>query len=841
MNNEQYDVLAPLDGILLELSQVPDPVFAEKMIGDGYAIDPISNIIKSPVQGKVCQLHKNKHAVAIRTKNGEEILIHVGIDTVRLNGKGFKSLVVLEEEVSIGTPLIEFDIDFLALHSKSLITPVVLINGEQKNKIIKTSTIGLNISCGTPLFSFEKFGVSFENEIDKEEFISDLVRVRSPLGFHARPAAKVVEIASKASGEVVIQKGVLKANAKSIVAILNLEVIQGDELNIHVAGEGKENVLQEVKEYIQNLYEPLYSNKVETIKIKRNDIQKISTGVYRGVCASDGVSVGKIFILKRDQFEIPSSPGVPGQEMEAINNAITVARLELEKIRSTLLLTGNKSQSAIFQVHLELLNDPGIVELYKNEIYKNKNAAQAWSYAYHSVAEGFKKLKSEMMRERASDIEDVGMRVLKKLIPHQNLSSPLEEIPHESILVAEDLTPSDTAQLDSNKVKGFVTTTGGGTSHVSILARSLGIPAIAGIDSDVLSLENELEVLLDATNGVLKTQYTDGEKQAVLLIRSKMEEDYKNALKFARKPAVTTDGRLIEVAANIANIHDAKKATQLGCDGVGLLRTEFLFQDKLTAPTVKEQAYYYEEIAKLIGKKNPLIIRTLDVGGDKPLHYLLIEHEENPFLGQRGIRVSLENPVIFKEQIRAILQVSERGNIHIMFPMISNLKELLIAKKILNEEEVLLGKQGEVKIGIMVEVPAVALMAHIFAPHVDFFSIGANDLTQYTVAVDRGHKLLAKNADGLNPAVLRLIQMTCEAAKQNGIWVGVCGGIASELPAVPILIGLGVKELSVSIPMIPRVKECIRKISYKEAVQLATQALNMSSADEVRKFAQRIL
>jgi len=402
------------------------------------------------------------------------------------------------------------------------------------------------------------------------------------------------------------------------------------------------------------------------------------------------------------------------------------------------------------------------------------------------------------------------------------------------VLIAEDLTPSDTASLDRTKVVGFCTTGGGASSHVAILARSLDIPAVAGIEPHALDIPDGTRVILDGAKGTLRMNVTEEEVESIR--RRQAKHAARRAIELSHKdePAVTTDGHHVDVVANIGGLDDAIESMTKGAEGVGLLRSEFVFLGRKTAPNEDEQAAIYTDIAKALKPGQPLVIRTLDVGGDKPLPYLPIAPEENPFLGERGIRVGLDRPEILRTQARAILRAASAGaKVQVMFPMVATIEDFRLAKAIFEEERARLGADP-VPVGIMVEVPSVAVMAPQFAAEVDFFSVGTNDLTQYTLAMDRGHPKLAPQVDGLNPAVLGLIAQAVKAAHAAFRWVGVCGGIASDPQAVPLLVGLGVDELSVSIPAIPAVKAQIRSLSLKDCQDLAAQALTQSSAADVR-------
>jgi phosphocarrier protein FPr len=368
---------------------------------------------------------------------------------------------------------------------------------------------------------------------------------------------------------------------------------------------------------------------------------------------------------------------------------------------------------------------------------------------------------------------------------------------------------------------------------VAILARSLGIPALAGLDPSALEVPDGTPAILDGGQGVLRLNPPPDEVSGIRQRQGKQAARGKADLAAAHEPAVTTDGHRVEVAANIAGLAEAEQAVAMGAEAVGLLRSEFLFLDRSTAPSEEEQFQAYRGIARALGPKRPLIIRTLDVGGDKPLTYLPIPREANPFLGERGIRLMRDRPEILRAQARAILRAGAEGAVRIMFPMIATLPEVRAARELLEEERKALGVE-KIPVGIMVEVASAALLAEHFAREVDFFSIGTNDLTQYTLAMDRGHPKLAPQVDGLDPAVLRLIDMTVRAAHAQGKWVGVCGGIASDAQAVPLLVGLGVDELSVSVPTIPAIKARVRRLSLAQCRTVAGRALASATGAEVR-------
>ncbi|MFM6195101.1 MAG: phosphoenolpyruvate--protein phosphotransferase, partial [Planktothrix sp.] len=540
------------------------------------------------------------------------------------------------------------------------------------------------------------------------------------------------------------------------------------------------------------------------------------------------------FRVREQEIKVVERGDNPNTERRKLETAIEQAKLEVEALRAKIHGRGDPGKAAIFAAHQELLEDPELMEISTSAIDKGNSAAFAWKQTFTNSAEELAKLHNELLSQRANDVRDVGQRVLR-ILTGVNSTKPI--YPNQTILIAEDLTPSDMATLDRSKVIGFCTVAGGTTSHVAILARSLGIPAIAGTEAQVLDLTDGTPVILDGNKGTLKLNPTSAEMEQVKALQIKIAEKRKADVANGMKPAMTQDGYRMEVVANIGSKIEAETSVQLGGEGVGLLRTEFIFMDRSSAPTEDEQTEIYSSIAQVLGKEKPLIIRTLDVGGDKPLPYLPIPHEENPFLGERGIRVGFDRPEILRTQLRAILRSATSGNLKILFPMIARLEEIKMAKAMLEEEREKL-KTPAVSVGIMVEIPAAAMMAEQFAKEVDFFSIGTNDLTQYTLAMDRGHPKLAPFVDGLNPALLKLIDLTVKGANQQGKWVGVCGGIASDSQAIPLLIGLGVKELSVSVPSIPTIKAQIRELSLVQCQELAQKALNAETGAEVRALVE---
>nr|BFD44083.1 phosphoenolpyruvate--protein phosphotransferase [Pseudomonas sp. FFPRI_1] len=826
---QPLQLLAPLSGVLLPLEQVPDPVFSSRVIGDGVCIDPTSQTLCAPLSGVVSNLQHSGHAVSITGEQGQQVLMHIGLDTVNLAGKGFTCLVEEGQQVSAGQPLIEFDADYLARHARSLLTLMLVVSGEAVTGLVSGSLL---VELGQPVLqiepAFAEEGAKAEGAEAEALFSKPLV-LGNPQGLHARPAALLAQAAKGFAANICLHRRQDSANAKSLVSIMALQTVQGDVLQVSAAGADAEQAIQVlVALLVSGCGEKGSAAAPSPEPVAARD-ESLET-VLRGVCASPGSAVGQVVQVAEQHLQISELAANPEQEREILERALLEALRGLQRLRDN---APGEAQQEIFRAHQELLDDPSLLEQAEALIVTGKSAAFAWSRAIEVTAELFKGLGSALLAERAVDLADVGQRVLKLIL---GVQEHVLSLPDQAILIAEQLTPSQTASLDTAKVLGFATVGGGATSHVAILARALGLPAICGLSPQVLALANGTRVLLDAERGELHTDPDPQLLQQLDAQRQQQRQRQQQDLAQATLPAVTRDGHHLEVTANIASLAEAEQAMRLGGEGVGLLRSEFLFQDRSHAPSLEEQAGTYQVIARALGPGRNLVVRTLDVGGDKPLAYVPMDSEANPFLGLRGIRLCLERPELLREQFRAILTSAGQARLHIMLPMVSQLAELRQARQILDQEVLALGLSERPKLGIMIEVPSAALMADRFAPEVDFFSIGTNDLTQYTLAMDRDHPRLASQADSFHPAVLRLIASTVQAAHAHGKWVGVCGALASEVLAVPLLLGLGVDELSVSVPLIPAIKARVRELDLAQCQALAAGIVELEDAAQVREY-----
>ena len=842
----RVQLIAPLTGILVPIEMVPDPVFAKKMVGDGISIDPLSGVLLAPIDGEVVNVQPAKHAVTIRSADGLEVLLHIGLDTVRMGGKGFQAKVKAGQQVSVGDELIAFDLDTVAKEALSLLTQVVVTNSDAISSL--TPMTGM-VTAGQDVVAeivLNQASAEAGPVVGGRALSSEAVLIPNPTGLHARPAATLVALAKQFDSDITLRRGDDTANAKSIMAIMSMAVARGDKIIVSTHGPDAEAALNAVVEGITSgLGEdcpPLPLGGPDTAAVPAVDAEPEPVSeaprsgdpnLLLGVAASPGLGVGQVMQLHHEDIVVAEFATDKHLERRKLNSAIDRALLDLSALQSRLEKESDEQNAAIFAAHATILQDPDLLDIASSAIEKGNSAPFAWRGAFQTYADRLAGLKNEILAGRANDVRDVGQRVLEELTG-QRREKPV--IPENTILIAEDLTPSDTATLDRSRVVGFATTSGGASSHVAIIARSLDIPAVAGIEGRALSIADGTRVVLDGGKGTLQMNLSDAQIDGIVARQRRIAAKRERDLSHAGEPATTTDGHQVHVVANIGGLQDAQDAMPLGAEGVGLLRSEFVFLGRQSAPSEQEQATLYTDIAKALKPGQPLVIRTLDVGGDKPLPYLPIPAEENPFLGVRGVRVGFDRPEVLRTQCRAIIKAAGAGaELFVMFPMIATIDDWRFAKQIWDEEAAALGAGADVKVGIMMEVPSVGVMAEQFAAEdVAFFSVGTNDLTSYTLAMDRGHPKLAAQVDPCNPAVLKLIGQACDALHAKGKWLGICGGVASDPQAVPILVGLGADELSCSIPAIPAVKAAVRAYSLDQCKALAAKAIKCSTPAEVR-------
>ncbi|WP_392433830.1 phosphoenolpyruvate-protein phosphotransferase PtsI [Yersinia sp. HM-2024] len=558
-----------------------------------------------------------------------------------------------------------------------------------------------------------------------------------------------------------------------------------------------------------------------------------------GILVSPGIAFGKALLLKEDEIVINRkkiSADQVEQEVERFKTGRAKASEQLEAIKTKAEASLGEEKAAIFEGHIMLLEDEELEQEIIALIKDDKQSADAAAYSViEGQAKALEELDDEYLKERAADVRDIGKRLLKNILGLTIVD--LSAIPDEVILVAADLTPSETAQLNLDKVLGFITDLGGRTSHTSIMARSLELPAIVGTSDATKQIKNDDYVILDAVNNKIYLNPTAEVIEQLKAVKTQYITERNDLAKLKDLPAITLDGHQVEVVANIGTVRDIAGAERNGAEGVGLYRTEFLFMDRDSLPTEEEQFQAYKAVAEAMGSQ-AVIVRTMDIGGDKDLPYMNLPKEENPFLGWRAIRIAMDRKEILHAQLRAILRASAFGKLRIMFPMIISVEEvrelkaeLELLKSQLREENKAFDETIEV--GVMVETPAAAVIARHLAKEVDFFSIGTNDLTQYTLAVDRGNELISHLYNPMSPSVLGLIKQVIDASHAEGKWTGMCGELAGDERATLLLLGMGLDEFSMSAISIPRIKKIIRNTNFEDVKVLAEQALAQPTAKEL--------
>jgi multiphosphoryl transfer protein len=823
---------APLRGWCASLDEAPDPVFKDRMLGEGVLIDPTGDTLHAPCDGEVTSVAASKHSMTIRAANGAEILLHVGIDTVALGGEGFRALVEAGARVRSGDALLHFDLDVLVRRAKSLATPIVVTNGERFE--VARVECGRSVEVGDFLLELRAVDAgAADGAAPGTAAITEKLVISLEHGIHARPAAQIAQLAKRAAAEIAVEAHGKRADARSAIALMALGVRRGDEIAVHATGARAEEALREVTKLVLELSRaipPARRPAMPNASAARTDGPHAGGQRLRGVIASRGFAVGRAVKLRAAAIEVVEAGRGIAHESEELDRARAAVRSSLERLAATSVPPARD----VIEAHLEFLEDPELVAGARRTISRGKSAAFAWRQAIRESADALRALDDPRMTERVADLQDLESQVLQALGGKARAS--VGDFPDGSILIAHDLKPSQLISLDARKVAGICMAAGGPTSHAAILAAAIGLPALVALGDAVLGIEDGTRLVVDAEQGgldVAPDQETLASAERTVAARAKRRETERAA---AHADCRTLDGVRIEVRANLGSLAEAQVAAAYGANGCGLLRTEFLFLDRDSPPDEEEQTRQYQSIAHALSA-GKLTIRTLDVGGDKPIAYLPLPAEDNPALGLRGVRTSLLRPDLTRVQLRAILRVEPADQCRVLLPMITDAAEIRAMRRMLDEARRELGAAAPVPIGAMIETPAAALIAERIAREVDFISIGTNDLTQYALAMDRGHPDLAPRIDALHPAVLKLIAMTADAAAAHSRPVAVCGGLASDPAAVPLLIGLGVRELSVVPSLVPQLKALIRTLTVDDCRSLARQAQALETAEAVRELA----
>jgi len=835
-------VLAPFAGWCCPLEEVPDPVFAQRMLGDGLAIDPTGGILVAPCAGEIVALPVSAHAVSIRAAHGIDVLIHIGIDTVQLAGRGFEARVRPGTIVRPGDELIRFDLEIAARGAKSLMTPILVTPMDGVN--LSQRRAPGPVSAGDLLFEVAGIatgaGTAQSPSSDVDARHSLIVTLQQ--GLHARPAALLAQRAKSFGAQATLIAHGRSANARSVVAIMALGVRQGDELTFQARGA---DAAQSVAALMAGIQEALRMESAAGHGATMPAPRPVSAparganapntaGVLCGVVAVAGLAIGRATRIERREITVAENGAGPMQELAVLEQALTHVRVRLQRVAAT----GAGARREIIAAHLEFLDDPQLRDAARESITAGKSAGFAWRVAIRRSITALEALEDARLRQRADDLLDVESHVLLALAGEARpIILPL---PERAVLIADDLLPSELAALDRQRLVAICLGKGGATSHVAILAAGMEIPMLVGLGSAIREIADGVTVIVDADAGTLQTSPTAADiEQARDTVESQLMRRAKDRAE-AQSECRALDGTRIEVFANLGNVLDAAAAVASGAEGCGLLRTEFLFTERETAPDESEQLAAYQDIATELGPR-PLILRLMDVGGDKPLRYLPLPVEENPALGLRGIRTALARPDLLRTQLRAALRVQPPGNVRLLIPMVTDIAEIREVRRVMDELKAELGIGAAIELGAMIETPAAALTASSLIREVDFLSIGSNDLTQYTLAMDRGHPELAGRTDALHPAVLKLIAAAAAAGAAAGKLVAVCGGAAADRSAVPLLLGLGVRELSVVPAAVAAIKREVRGLRIDDCRELALSCLDLASSAEVRARVARTI
>jgi phosphocarrier protein FPr/phosphocarrier protein len=854
------ELLAPLDGWCMPLSATPDPVFSAGMMGDGISVDPTSTQVLAPFDCTVVSTPASGHAVSVRSQHGVEVLIHVGIDSVSLRGRGFSPRVTAGQQIRAGEPLILLDLDLIAQSVPSLVTPIIVTDPAGCSVIlrrdpgpVRAGDVLLMLDAGSRRAAKAGDG----DELSKAEAgtrIEERFQITLAHGLHARPAALIAQSLRGMDAEVEFVVGNRRADARSVVALMSLGVRSGEEITAVALGRDGGKALASVKRGLESALRhetggapgpaagsdhsfgtPSKQRRAAPAGLEAvhahtgsdaswESRESGDSSALTGSVASRGFAVGVAARLQMAEVVLAEQGGGVENERAALAEALRRVAARLERVAG--LQSGPRRD--IVAAHLEILADPGIDAAAQRYIHCGKSAGFAWRAALEESIARLAALEDERLRGRVDDLRDIQSQVLLELAGVE--ATLTAELPRHAVVIAEELLPSQLAALDRSRLAALCLARGGTTSHVAILAGAMGLPMLVGLGPQLMRVANGTPVIVDSARGRLELEPRPEVLAAALQRIERRAAESARLHEAAQLQARTADGSRIEVFANIGGRNDAEAAVRLGAEGCGLLRTEFLFLERSVAPDEEEQLAAYQHIADALGSR-PLVLRLLDVGGDKPLSYLPLPAEANPALGLRGIRVGLSRIDLLRTQLRAALRVTG-GTLRLLVPMVTDVTELRRVRALVQELASEIRRGAPIELGAMIETPAAAVTAAQLAAEADFLSIGSNDLTQYTLAIDRGHTALSAHIDALHPAVLSMIGLACAAAKQRP--VAVCGAVAADPLAIALLLGLGVSELSVVPARIPQIKALVGRLKLPECIELAGKARALEDPTTVR-------
>ncbi|MFC7368180.1 phosphoenolpyruvate--protein phosphotransferase [Vreelandella zhaodongensis] len=833
-SNQSITLQAPVAGVVVPLTAVPDPVFAGLTLGEGIAIDPLGECLHAPCDGVVVQCARTHHAFTLKTEAGVELLLHLGLDTVELKGEGIEPLVTVGDQVRAGDPMCRFDADALARGASALITPLVITEAAGWQLLPPKHREGERVSLGEPLLVLTRTAVELADTRADGPLAERRVILALASGLHARPAARLRAIAREHSVSLTVQHerstgNVNSASADSLSALMNLGLTDGAALTLIVQGEAAEAALDAAERLLTTPeveeHSAPPSSTLTAVTLKKGELA--------GLVASPGLAIGPLVSYQLPLPTVPLMGEGEAVETARLKEALLRVGEALAQAEAQATRQGQSAEAEIFAAHGAWLEDPDLVAAAGEFIGEGHSAGHAWREALGAEAAQLAVSGNTLLAARVADLRDLQRRVMAELSDDQQAVLP--ELPEGAIVAAEELTPSELVAVAALHPAGLCLAGGGTTSHVAILARARGIPCLVAMGSALMKAVNDAPdegVILDAEDGRLvltpsSTQWAEVTERIDISRR-----DAETARSAAFETVITRDGRKVGVYANVGSAEEARLAAANGADGVGLLRSEFLFLERDSAPSETTQRDEYQAALEALGGK-PVIIRTLDIGADKQLPYLRLPSVPNPALGVRGARLWASHPELLETQLRALLGVTPLEALHIMLPMVSEVGELREVRQRLEALASEMGLDSRPRLGAMIEVPSAALCADSLATEADFLSIGTNDLTQYTLAMDREDPALSARADVLHPAVLRLIQTTVEGAKGH-CPVGVCGAAASDDLAAPLLVALGIDELSVEPARVPAVKAALRRLDVTALAAELPVLLALDGAGAVR-------